>query len=365
MKNKRHFFSIRLKLLGIFLFAILIMMVIILVTNYFFFKEFIQEDVFMQYITKVGPPVVIALGIIIILILWYLDKSLICPIDTLTSVTSDFAYDTNDKRSENVKRIFELKYHKRKDELGKLYSAIAMTTRESMEFAEDIMKQAETITRMQNGLLMVIAEMVESRDRCTGSHIKKTKAYVEIIIKEMKKRGIYKDILTEKYAYNIINAAPLHDVGKIHIPDKILLSTRDLTVEEYEIMKTHTTYGAKMIQYAIDKMGGDDVGYLQEAKNVAEFHYEKWNGKGYPKGISGEEIPLSARIMAVADVFDAASSRRSYKEPIPFDEAIKIITDNSGTYFDPLIVEAFLDAKEEVKKIADEFEEMNYLYDTN
>lgn len=337
--------------------GIVLMVIITMVMSYIFFQNTALEENFWNYFVATGPIIIISFILLVLMILWYIDTNFVHPINMLTNVTRDFAYDTNDKRKENEERIFHLQYHKRNDELGKLYSAIAMTTRESTEFADDIMKQAETITNMQNGLLMVIAEMVESRDKGTGSYIKKTKAYVEIIIREMKKRGIYQDMITEKFAYNTINGAPLHDVGKIHIPDKILLGTSKLSDEEYEIMKTHTTYGAKIIQYAIDKIGGEEVGYLQEAKNVAEFHHEKWNGQGYPTGLKGEEIPLSARIMAVADVFDAIVSRRSYKEPVPFDEAISIMRGYSGTYFDPLILEAFLGAEEEVKKVADEFEE--------
>lgn len=357
MKKKKKFISIRFQIMGIFVVCMLLMVAVTLIMSYFFFKDnFINED-FLAYLGNIAPSLTISFLLILCVILYFIETRLIHPINTLTNVTSDFAYDSNDKREENVKRIFDLKYHKRNDELGKLYSAIAMTTRESTEFADDIMRQANTINKMQNGLIMVVAEMVESRDKGTGSHIKKTKAYVELIINEMKKRGIYQDILTEKYAYDTINAAPLHDVGKIHIPDKILLSTGPLSDEDYAIMKTHTTCGAQIMQYAIDKMGGEDAGYLREAKNVAEFHHEKWNGQGYPYGISGEEIPLSARIMAVADVFDAIVSRRSYKEPIPFEDAIQIISKESGTYFDPLVVDVFLGAKNEVKKIADEFEE--------
>ena len=325
MGTKRHFLSIRWKLIGLILLGMIAMLMVVSAVNYFFFKDLIK------------------------------------PIDSLTNVTSNFAYDTNDKRKENVEKIFKLKYHKRKDELGKLYSAIAMASRESMEFADDIMKQAETITKMQNGLLMVIAEIVESRDHTTGTHIKKTKAYVELIANEMKKRGMYKDILTDKFIYNTINAAPLHDVGKIHIPDSILMGTQKLTDEEYEIMKTHTTYGAKMIQYAIDKMGDEDAGYLEEAKNVANYHHEKWNGQGYPMGLKGEEIPLSARIMAVADVFDAIHSCRSYKASVPFEETVKIIKESAGSHFDPLVVEAFIGVEDEVKKIAEEFDENEIL----
>lgn len=343
--------------MGVLIVGIVFMVLVTMVTSYLIYQSATLGESFWNYFVTLGPSLFISFILIVLMILWYIDTSLVHPINTLTDVTSDFAYDSNDKRKENVEHIFDLKYHKRKDELGKLYSAIAMTTRESAEFADDMLKQANTITKMQNGLLMVIAEMVESRDKGTGSHIKKTKAYVEIIIKEMKRRDIYPEMLTEKFVYNTINAAPLHDVGKIHIPDRILLSTNALSDEDYTVMKTHTTYGAQIIQYAIDKIGGDDVGYLQEAKNVAQFHHEKWNGQGYPTGLKGEEIPLSARIMAVADVFDAIVSRRSYKEPIPFEEAMNIIRENTGTYFDPLVVAAFLGAEEEVKKVADEFEE--------
>lgn len=343
--------------MGVLIVGIVLMVIVTFVMSGLFFKNHALENVFGDYFAILGPSLFLLCILIISMILWYVDTNFIHPINTLTNVTRAFAYDTNDKREENVKRIFDLKYHKRKDELGKLYSAIAMTTKESTEFAEDIMQQAETINKMQNGLLMVIAEMVESRDKGTGSHIKKTKAYVEIITKEMKKRGIYQDALTEKFIYNMINAAPLHDVGKIHIPDRILLSTKDLTSEDYAIMKTHTSYGAQIMQYVIDKMGAEDIGYLQEAKNVAEFHHERWNGEGYPKGLKGEEIPLSARIMAVADVFDAAVSHRRYQEPISFDEAIQYIRKNSGVLFDPFVVEAFLGAEEKVKNVADEFEE--------
>lgn len=358
MKNKKSFISIRYKMIGIFTIGIIIIMAITIGVSYLFLKDSSTLNISIQeYVLGILPSILIALAIAFLISLWFIDTNFVHPINQLTRVTTDFAYDTNDKRTENVERIFNLKYHKRNDELGKLYSAIAMTTRESMEFADDILKQANTINKMQSGLLMVIAEMVESRDKGTGDHIKKTKAYVEIIVKEMKKLGIYKELMTEKFMYNTINAAPLHDVGKIHLPDSILLSSEGLTDEEYAIIKQHTINGAKIIQYAIDKMGEEDAGYLEEAKNVAEFHHEKWNGQGYPRGLSGEDIPLSARIMAVADVFDAVVSRRSYKEAIPFDEAIDIIKQNSGTYFDPLIVGAFLSAIDEVKKIADDFDE--------
>ena len=150
-----------------------------------------------------------------------------------------------------------------------------------------------------------------------------------------------------------MNAAPLHDIGKIHVSDVILNKPARLTDEEFKEMQKHTTLGSKIIDRAID-MVPDSV-YLKEAKNLSEYHHEKWNGKGYPYGISGEEIPLSARIMAVADVFDALVSRRSYKEPFSFEKAMDIIRTDAGTHFDPLVAEAFLGAEEEVRKVAESF----------
>ncbi len=194
--------------------------------------------------------------------------------------------------------------------------------------------------------------MVESRDKCTGDHVRKTAAYAKIIMNEMKKRGFYDDQVTDEFINNVINAAPLHDIGKIHVSDVILNKPGRLTDDEFEIMKTHTTIGSKIISRAIDMV--PDPGYLAEAKNLSEFHHEKWNGKGYPHGLSGEDIPLSARIMAVADVFDALVSRRSYKEPYPFDKALDIIKKDAGSHFDPLVAEAFIGAEEEVRKVAED-----------
>ena len=165
MKNKKRFISIRYKMLGVLMTGIVLMVIITMVMSYIFFQNTALEENFWNYFVATGPIIIISFILLVLMILWYIDTNFVHPINMLTNVTRDFAYDTNDKRKENEERIFHLQYHKRNDELGKLYSAIAMTTRESTEFADDIMKQAETITNMQNGLLMVIAEMVESRDK--------------------------------------------------------------------------------------------------------------------------------------------------------------------------------------------------------
>lgn len=197
----------------------------------------------------------------------------------------------------------------------------------------------ERISRMQSGMITFMAEVVENRDDNTGGHIRRTAEYVERIARELKRQGIYSDILTDRYLGDMVVAAPLHDIGKIHIPDAVLNKPGRLTEEEFEIMKTHTTAGEKLLTHAKAELG--DFGYLSTAVEMAAYHHEWWNGKGYPYGISGEEIPLCARIMAVADVFDALTSRRCYKNVMPLEKAYAIIREESGTHFEPAVVDAF------------------------
>ena len=213
-------------------------------------------------------------------------------------------------------------------------------------------QQIESISRMQNGLILVLADLVESRDQCTGDHIRKTAEYTRIIMTQMRKDGFYKDQLTDAFIEDVVRSAPLHDLGKIRVPDAILNKPGKLTDEEFEAIKEHTTAGGDIIGRAIDMVSDSDSGYLTEARNLAYYHHEKWNGKGYPQKLSGEDIPLSARIMAVADVFDALVSKRSYKEPFSIEQAIAIIKEGSGEHFDPKIVTAFLHAEDEIRMIA-------------
>ena len=167
----------------------------------------------------------------------------------------------------------------------------------------------------------------------------------------LRREHVYEDQLTDAFIQDVINSAPLHDVGKIQVPDAILNKPGKLTDEEFAIMKTHTTAGSEIITSAIDMVSEENSGYLQEARNLAHYHHEKWNGTGYPDGLSGTDIPLSARIMAVADVFDALVSKRSYKDGFPFEKAMAIIKEGRGTHFDPAIVDAFEHASGEVRQI--------------
>ena len=193
---------------------------------------------------------------------------------------------------------------------------------------------------MQSGMITLMADMVENRDDNTGGHIKRTARYVEGIAQELKRRGAYQDILTDEYMKELVVAAPLHDIGKIHVPDSVLNKPGRLTDEEFSVMKAHTTAGHDLLTHAKEELG--EYGYLTMAVEMATYHHEWWNGKGYPYGISGNDIPLCARIMAVADVFDALISKRCYKEAMLLEKAYAIIREESGTHFEPEIVEAFL-----------------------
>ena len=216
------------------------------------------------------------------------------------------------------------------------------------EQADRYKKQNKSILRLQNGIILVMAELVESRDKRTGSHLRKTAEYVRIIIEQMKKHGVYTDQLTDTFIQDVIHSAPLHDIGKSHVPDAILNKPGKLTDEEYEEIKKHTTAGRDIINSAIEMMSEENSGYLKEARTLAYCHHEKWDGTGYPQGLSGEQIPLSARIMAIADMFDALMSERSYKQVYSFEEAMDIIKKESGTHFDPHIAEVFVSAGNEI-----------------
>ena len=219
------------------------------------------------------------------------------------------------------------------------------------EQAEAYEKQTRSISRLQNGLILVMADLVESRDKCTGDHVRKTAEYVRIIMEQLRKDGAYADRLTDAFMEDVIRSAPLHDIGKIQVPDAILNKPGKLTDAEFEEIKAHAAAGRDIISSAIDMVAEESSGYLNEARSLAYCHHEKWNGTGYPQGLSGETIPLSARIMAVADVFDALVSKRSYKDGFPFEKAMEIIREGSGTHFDPIVVAAFMRAEDAVRAV--------------
>lgn len=198
------------------------------------------------------------------------------------------------------------------------------------------------VTERNDEMIDGFATLVESRDTNTGGHIKRTRAYVKLMLDKMRYDKYYRSILNRDYLNNVINAAPLHDIGKISTPDSILQKPGKLTDEEYAVMKEHAAAGGEIILHTFCDV--DNAEFRQIAYEVARFHHEKYNGKGYPDGLKGEEIPLHARIMAIADVFDAVSQKRCYRDAMPLEECITIIEKGMGTDFDPRIARIFLDA---------------------
>lgn len=291
--------------------------------------------------------------ILILIVVWELvEYNMVLPVNSMALSADAFAYNSEEAHEVSLEKLRCLNIHTG-DEVENLYRAFVKTSEDSVNYVTAIQEKTETIANMQNALIMVLADIVESRDKNTGDHIRKTAAYTAIIMKHMRKLGIYTNQLTDQFVSDVVNSAPLHDIGKITVPDAILNKPGRLSDEEYEIMKEHAIAGSEIISKTIGLV--PQSGYLSEARNMAEFHHEKWNGKGYPHGLKGTDIPLSARIMAVADVFDALVSKRSYKEPFTFEKAKEIIHEGAGSHFDPRIVEAFFDAEEEVREVAEKF----------
>lgn len=283
----------------------------------------------------------------------YLAKRyIVSPVNSLAKLAGDFAYNDNEARKETLESINEIEI-KTGDEIELLYNAMAKTTRDTVDFINETQRKNEAISTFQSGMISVMADLVESRDKSTGTHIKNTSAYVAIICEELIDEGLYSDVVDEDYKNNVVASAPMHDIGKIKISDAILNKPGKFTDEEFEIMKTHSAEGAKIISTVKKTIESEALNenYLGEAENMAHYHHEKWNGKGYPCGLKGEEIPLSARIMAVADVFDALVAERVYKPGMPFDKAMGIIKESAGEHFDPIIVKAFVNAEDKIRAV--------------
>jgi putative two-component system response regulator len=214
-------------------------------------------------------------------------------------------------------------------------------------------RTSETIA-MENVTIMTMASLAETRDSDTGNHILRTQHYIKMLAEELRRQPRYAQELSDEVVDLMFKSAPLHDIGKVGIPDSILLKPGKLTPEEFEVMKRHTTIGRDAIQHAEDSLGLE-VDFLKYAKEFAYTHQEKWDGSGYPEGLRGEAIPLSGRLMAIADVYDALISSRIYKDGLPHAHAVSQIVAGSGSHFDPALVEAFL-------RVAGQFEEIARRY---
>ena len=219
-----------------------------------------------------------------------------------------------------------------------------------------VQDRTRKLGKMQDAIIMAMASLAETRDNETGNHIRRTQNYVAALARKLKNHARFNNELTDENIDLLYKSAPLHDIGKVGIPDNILLKPDKLTSEEFEVMKLHTVYGRETI-LSVEKYLGESNEFLRFAREITYSHQEKWDGSGYPENLVGDAIPLSARLMAVADVYDALISRRVYKPAFSHEEAISIMRKGHGSHFDPDILDAFLEITEEFLQIANQFKE--------
>lgn len=233
--------------------------------------------------------------------------------------------------------------------------AAADFLRDQNDFLEqEVQRRTRELAAIQDVTIIAMASLAETRDNETGNHIRRTQHYVRTLAEHLQQHPRFAADLDEETRQLLFKSAPLHDIGKVGIPDHILLKPGRLTTDEFEVMKTHTTLGLDALEKAEERLGMD-VPFLRLAKQIAYGHHEKWDGSGYPQGLAGDAIPLSARLMAVADVYDALISRRIYKNAMPHEAAVEHIRSQRGLHFDPDVVDAFLTLQDEFRRIAEQF----------
>ncbi|MFA6016140.1 MAG: two-component system response regulator [Gallionellaceae bacterium] len=218
----------------------------------------------------------------------------------------------------------------------------------------EVEKRTREVVAIQDVTILAMASLAETRDSDTGNHIRRTQFYVKALAEKLCGHQRFAWFLTPNNINMLFKSAPLHDIGKVGIPDRILLKPGRFEPQEFEIMKTHTTLGWDAIAHAESSLG-TQVEFLAFAKAIALSHQEKWDGSGYPQGLAGDDIPIAARLMAVADVYDALISRRVYKEGMPHEKAVLIMQEGRGSHFDADILDAFLEIQDEFRAIAQRF----------
>lgn len=219
---------------------------------------------------------------------------------------------------------------------------------------QEVERRTQEVRVIQQVTILAMASLAETRDNETGKHLQRTQRYVKLLAQKLQGHPRFAHYLSDHTINMLFKSAPLHDIGKVGIPDRILLKPGPLDPAEFEIMKTHTTIGRDAIVSA-ERSLGIDLEFLQIAKEIAYGHQEKWDGTGYPQQLAGDDIPISARLMAVADVYDALSSRRVYREPMPEEKVHRIIIEGRDRHFDPDIVDAYVALQEQFREIASTF----------
>ncbi|MBC7917214.1 MAG: two-component system response regulator [Rhodoferax sp.] len=233
--------------------------------------------------------------------------------------------------------------------------AAADFLRDKNDFLDaEVQRRGQELAAIQDVTILAMASLAETRDNDTGNHIRRTQHYIRLLALQLREHPRFVRFLDERTIDVLFKSAPLHDIGKVGIPDRILLKPGRFEPHEFEIMKTHCKLGRDAIQHAEDQLGLR-VEFLHYAKEIAYSHQEKWDGSGYPEGLAGDAIPISARLMAVADVYDALISRRVYKEGMPHEKAVSIIAEGRGTHFDPDMVDAFMTIADQFRAVAQEF----------
>ena len=219
---------------------------------------------------------------------------------------------------------------------------------------QEVAKRTREISAVQDVTILAMASLAETRDNETGNHIRRTQHYVKALAEALRQQPKFATVLDDHTIAMLFKSAPLHDIGKVGIPDRILLKPGRYEPEEFAIMQRHPLLGLQAIEHAEQSLG-TSVDFLRVAKEIAYGHHEKWDGSGYPQGLVGEAIPLSARLMALADVYDALISRRVYKEGMPHQQAAGIIGQGRGSHFDPDVVDAFFQIEQTFVAIAQRY----------
>jgi putative two-component system response regulator len=254
-----------------------------------------------------------------------------------------FDYVTKPFESEEVRARIETQF--------KIRDLQAAVERHNQELKQVVKEQVLEIAAAQMATILALAKLAESRDVATGKHLERVQVLCRLLAVEVRNCPKYSGGITDDYVNDIFHASPLHDIGKVAIPDSVLLKPGALTTDEFAVMKTHTTHGAQTLEFVLEKHPAN--GFVRMGIEIARSHHEKWNGSGYPGKLAGDAIPLSARIMAVADVYDALRSQRCYKEAKPHEESCDIILEGSGNSFDPAVVRAFCNVQESFRQVTE------------
>ncbi|WP_050008036.1 HD-GYP domain-containing protein [Butyrivibrio sp. WCE2006] len=309
-----------------------------------------------EYVIKM---ILLCSGFFVLILSYGLELSaynFVYPIGSLEKSIDEImkSMDDQDQLEKNVRKLQKLDI-KTNDEIERLYKAFSEMAIVTAQQMRSTLILANSNKKMQSGLIITMADLMEGRGLDSKAHFQRMTAYVRIILIGLKRRGYYAEKLTDKYQYDVETSAPLYDIGKINIPEVILNKHGKLNDEENEIYKSHTTAGKKILENAISTVEGEN--YLKEARNMAAYHHERWDGQGYPEGLHGEVIPLSARIIAVADYFEDLTSFYDDIEPIPVEKAMDILKKESGSRFDPKCVEVFVMEEAQIRKIIRKYQE--------